>query len=56
MKLTKKEIANVFRYWLNDYNENPDDFNEEYGEVEDYGDNCAEYFSKVVKILREDRS
>ncbi len=53
LQLTEAEMAVAFNEWLTRYNSDPEEFAEEYGEVGDYGDDCAAYFTKLITELRQ---
>jgi hypothetical protein len=44
---TGAEMAAVFAEWLRRYTEEPERFTEEYGEPEEYGAGCADYFLRL---------
>lgn len=52
MQIAKEEMAKVFTEWLNRYNANPAEFNDYDTVTSDYGDNCTEYFCKLLGEIR----
>ena len=49
MRATKIQVAAAFERWLENYNAHPEEFEEEYGEPEEYGVGAAEYLAKMLR-------
>lgn len=46
--VTQKNVSDIFESWLRDFNDNPDQYEDEYGEPESYGDSCSEHFFRLA--------
>ena len=53
LQLTEKQISQAFTEWLSRYNNDPDGFDEDYGEEGEYGDTSAAYLLKLIDELSQ---
>jgi hypothetical protein len=57
--VTMKRIAGIFNEWNKRYAENPDNFGDTLDKngnpIEDYGERCAVYFTRIAAELDEQK-
>lgn len=60
MKISKKQLAHLFDIWAQRYAEDPESFGQIIDEsgnlILDYGDQCAEYFTKLYKEIFQENT